>query len=229
MIGRVLAIATVLAATPCLAHAAPLQLGDTDLDQISAGRNGNGNGNGNVGNNNGNHNQGSNNGNGNASSGNGNGNSTDNNGNGPGGSGASEPAPEDVLNVKDVLHDVLTDIIAFDDGSRAGDLRREVKLRIYKARLAMAKAKDDGVKARKLERKIDRFAAKYADAAAAAERKRRNGITRDDLGFVFSSGDDAPNPKKGLQRIVDRGFVLYGSNAAQFDEFADRLRSVVHD
>jgi hypothetical protein len=76
---------SLLAAFVGLAHAAPVQLADAELDRIVAGDgNGNGNGNGNIGNNNGNNNQGNNNGNGNFSSGNGNGNTTDNNGNGPG-------------------------------------------------------------------------------------------------------------------------------------------------
>jgi hypothetical protein len=54
-------------------------------------------------------------------------------------------------------------------------------------------------------------------------------VTRKDIDFVFFSGDDAPNPKRGLQRIVDRGFILYGDDASRFAKFSDRLRSVILD
>jgi hypothetical protein len=120
-------VATLLGAISCAAHATPIELGDAALDRIVAsdgsgnGNNnsGNNNGNSNVANNNGNNNSGSNNGNNNASSGNGNNNSTDGNGN-----DAPDPraAPEEVLSVKAVLRDMLSDIITFDDGGAVADV-----------------------------------------------------------------------------------------------------------
>jgi hypothetical protein len=225
-------VATLLGAISCAAHATPLQLGDAELDRIFAG-NGNGNGNGNIGsyngnnnqgNNNGNNNQGNNNGNNNNTNNNGNNNNSSNNGNNDSGSGSSD----DVLRVQDVLRDALTDIIVFNDGSAADDVGSEVKLRIYRTRLALAKANEQDDKVERLERKIERFVAEHPEAAAAAERKRRNGITSNDVDFLFS-GDAAPDPKKGLQRIINQGYKLYGHDASGFSRFTERLRMVIYD
>jgi hypothetical protein len=194
MITRVLLpFVSVLAAAASMAQAAPLSLADAELDRIVAA-DGSGNGNGNVGNNNGNNNQGNNNGNGNVGNGNGNGHDTDNNGNG---SRAREP-----LNIDEALADVLADIIAFDDGSRSKDAIAEVRLRTYKARLAMLKAEGRDAKVRQLKRKIEKFVAKHPGADDAADRRRRNGITRRDLSFVFAVEERTLDPRKGLQRII---------------------------
>lgn len=219
MITRVLLpFVSVLAATASMAQAAPLPLADAELDRIVAA-DGSGNGNGNVGNNNGNNNQGNNNGNGNVGNGNGNGQNTDNNGNG---SRARDP-----LNIDEILADILADIIAFDDGSLSKKARAEVRLRVYKARLVMLKAEGRDAKVRQLERKIERFVARHPGAEDGAERQRRNGITRRDLSFVFDAEEHTLDPRKGLQRIIDRGYKRFGRDGAAFGGFADRLRAVV--
>jgi hypothetical protein len=66
----------------------------------------------------------------------------------------------------------------------------------------MLKAEGRDAKVRQLKRKIEKFVAKHPGADDAADRRRRNGITRRNLSFVFAVEEHTLDPRKGLQRII---------------------------